>query len=187
MSTSPTPTPQQIFDAAYWASLPLAVQACKGGNPTLAQQLALQGYTIDAPIMALGWDPYIVMSIRQADGLTWVPSALQPAIVMSPTSPAQSNPPYAPYDPNNPPPKSIRVSTNPADYPPLVPPAPPTPPATNLVGPLAFGTLYVGGPGAMANGKPTVTDGEQVEQDGVTYTAHVVNEPMGVVVTFTKN
>lgn len=173
------------FSDAYWASQPLAIQALKGNaDATQWQALALAGYTIDVPIMVNQWDALTVMTIRQNDGLSWVPSALQPVIGFLPTG---GDAPFNPYDPFHPPAGSIRVSTNIADYPPLIPPTPPAPPATNVVGLLAFGTLYYPGPGAMANGKPTVTDGQQVQQDGATYTAHVTAGLMGVSVSFTKD
>jgi hypothetical protein len=117
-STSSSPTkstaatnPQQAFDDAYWAKQPAAVQALRNiqdpATRTLtATQLANQGYSIDVPIMVWGWDPSIVTSMRQADGYTWVPSALQNPIELAPGLSMGGVPAY---DPNNPPPGSITV------------------------------------------------------------------------------
>ena|SRR5271168_3125273 len=98
-------------DQAYWAAQPPAVQALQT-MPTdqryyAAQELALQGYAIDVPIMVDGQDPVATMMQRQADGYTWVPSALQANI---PVGPGIMWPGPA-YDPNNPPPGSILVTT----------------------------------------------------------------------------
>ena len=98
-------------DQAYWASQPAAVQALQSMPAEqryyAAQELALQGYTIDVPIMVDGMDPLATMMQRQADGYTWVPSALQPNI---PVGPGISWPGTV-YDPNNPPPGSVMVTT----------------------------------------------------------------------------
>lgn len=103
---------QQAFDQAYWASQPPAVQALqKIQNPeqraTLATQLANEGYSIDVPIMVWGWDPSITTAMRQADGYTWVPSALQNPVEDAPGLPAVGS--IAAYTPNNPPAGSIMV------------------------------------------------------------------------------
>lgn len=101
----------QSFNDAYWAKQPTAVQALRNIDDTadrtqLASQLAGQGYTIDVPIMAWGWDPSVVTSLRQSYGYTWVPSALQNPIE---SAPGINNPGLMPYDPNNPPAGSIAV------------------------------------------------------------------------------
>jgi hypothetical protein len=49
------------------------------------------------------------MTLRQNDGYTWVPSAMQPNIPIGPGIANVWNLPG--YDPNNPPPGSIKVST----------------------------------------------------------------------------
>ena len=72
-----------------------------------ATQLANEGYSIDVPIMVWGWDPSITMAMRQSDGYTWVPSALQPPVEVSPGLPSVGT--LAAYNPNNPPPGSIAV------------------------------------------------------------------------------
>lgn len=173
------------FSDTYWAAQPPQVQAARGqSDATVWQALALEGFVIDVPIMVWNWDAQTVMQIRQNDGLTWVPSALQPGIGFLPTG---GNAPYNPYDPTKPPAGSIKVSVNPADYPPFFAPVPPPPPVNNLVGPLAFGNLYQPGPAAVVNGVAQVTDGQQVTQEGVNFTAHVAHGLMGISVSFTKN
>ncbi|HLG99823.1 MAG TPA: hypothetical protein VKX49_26170 [Bryobacteraceae bacterium] len=198
MSTSPnsasTKSAAQIFADAYWASQPTPVQALRAlASPdriTLAMELAQQGFVIDVPIMVglavTGdqMDPLECMTIRQVDGLSWVPSALQPSIGFLPGG---GNAPYNPYDPLHPPAGAIKVSTSLADYPPFAAPAPIVAPANNVVGPLAFGSLYAPGPGAMNNGQPTVKNGQQVTQNGQTFTARVVMGLMGWSVSFTLN
>lgn len=103
---------QQTFDKAYWASQPAAVQALQkmqdpAQRATMATQLASEGYSIDVPIMVWGWDPSITTAMRQADGYTWVPSALQNPVEAAPGLPATGT--LAAYDPNNPPAGSIAV------------------------------------------------------------------------------
>jgi hypothetical protein len=104
--------PTLAFDNAYWAQQPAAVQALQTmQNPEeraeYAEQLASEGYTIDVPIMVWGWDPAIVTSLRQADGYTWVPSALQNPVEMAPGLGSMGN--LAAYNPNDPPAGSIAV------------------------------------------------------------------------------
>jgi hypothetical protein len=98
------------FDDAYWASQPAAVQQLQTiQDPTqraeAAAQLADEGYTIDVPIMAWGWDPQLVTQARESDGYTWVPSALQQPVEVPPgiTFDGMS------YNPANPPAGSITV------------------------------------------------------------------------------
>jgi hypothetical protein len=103
--------PQLAFDNAYWAQQPAAVQPLRTMAPeeraTYAHELASEGYTIDVPIMVWGWDPSLVTSMRQADGYTWVPSAMQNPVETAPGVGAIGN--LAAYDPNNPPAGSIMV------------------------------------------------------------------------------
>jgi hypothetical protein len=70
-----------------------------------ATELAQQGYTIDVPIMAYGWDPQVTTEARQSMGYTWVPSALQQPVDVQPgiTYAGQA------YNAANPPPGSIPV------------------------------------------------------------------------------
>jgi hypothetical protein len=109
---TPAPPPLETATDAYWAMQPPAVQALR--NMPLADRsaagmaLAQQGYTIDVPIMVWGWDPLMTMQLRQSDGYTWVPSALQANIQ---EIPGDYVPGLVPYDATNPPPGSITVST----------------------------------------------------------------------------
>lgn len=103
---------QEAFDNAYWAAQPPAVQALRtmpdsDQRTALATQLANEGYSIDVPIMVWGWDPSIVTSMRQAEGYTWVPSALQNPVEDAPGLPALGT--VAAYNASNPPPGSIAV------------------------------------------------------------------------------
>ena len=141
--------------------------------------LASKGYTIDAPIMVYGWDPYLAMTERQNLGLTWVPSALQPGLGM----PGQYSEPglntpgtLGPY-PSTAPPGSIKVSTNLADYPPFDPPAPPAPvppPDTDPVGPQSVGNLYLST--IAGNSYP---DGATYTEARGTFLKHVTITPFG--------
>lgn len=72
-------------------------------------QLAQKGYSIDPHIMLNLWDPYMTMKVRKEEGYTWVP-ALGQGVVMN--RPGFAFPGMAPYDALNPPPGSIRVSTD---------------------------------------------------------------------------
>jgi hypothetical protein len=111
-STSAPLDAQQAFDNAYWAQQPAAVQPLRTmQNPeqraALATQLAGEGYSIDVPIMVWGWDPSIVTSMRQADGYTWVPSALQNPVESAPGLPGMGT--DTAYNPNSAPSGSIAV------------------------------------------------------------------------------
>jgi hypothetical protein len=110
-STAPLDA-QQTFDNAYWAAQPAPVQALRTmqnqeQRAALATQLANEGYSIDVPIMVWGWDPSVVTSMRQADGYTWVPSALQNPVEDAPGLPNLGT--VAAYNPNNAPAGSIAV------------------------------------------------------------------------------
>ena len=103
--------PVRSFNEAYWAKQPSAVQQLQsiddpGERSLMASQLASEGYKIDVPIMAWGWDPSQVTSLRQSYGYTWVPSALQNPIAVAP---GLSVPGMQAYDPNNAPSGSIAV------------------------------------------------------------------------------
>jgi len=114
-STASTTTPadaQEAFDNAYWAKQPAAVQPLRTmqnqeQRTTLATQLASEGYSIDVPIMVWGWDPSLVTSMREADGYTWVPSALQNPIEAAPGFSGYGT--VAAYNPKDPPSGSIAV------------------------------------------------------------------------------
>jgi hypothetical protein len=111
-SSAPTLDAQQAFDNAYWASQPAPVQALRTmqnqeQRAATATQLANEGYSIDVPIMVWGWDPSITMAMRQSEGYTWVPSALQAPVEDAPGLPAMGT--LTAYNPNNPPAGSIGV------------------------------------------------------------------------------
>ena len=171
------PTPQSIFDAAYQASLPPQVAALGqivdfDARSLAASLLAMQGFTIDVPINVWGWDPFLTMTYRTNYGYTWVPSALQPNISIAP---GVVQPGTVVYDPNKPPPGSIKVSTNPADFPPFTPPAPPSliPTVADPVGPQSVGNLYLTVAG------DTSGDGTKFTDVRGTFLKHVVSTPFG--------
>jgi hypothetical protein len=168
---------QTAFDKAYWASQPPELQALPAiddfGQRTLrAADLATKGFIVDVPIMAWGWDPYLVMTMRANYGYTWVPSALQPNVTVAS---GVTQPGSVAYDPGHPPPGSIKVSTNIADYPPLNPPAPTPPQSTNgdPVGLLSVGTLYLSVAGEAYPDGATFTDSRG------TFLKHVTITPFG--------
>jgi hypothetical protein len=103
--------PTASFDDAYWAKQPTAVQQLRNiqdpaEKTQLATKLAQQGYSIDVPIMVWGWDPAIATQLRQSQGYTWVPSALQQPVEVAP---GLSVPGLPSYDPAHPPAGSITV------------------------------------------------------------------------------
>jgi hypothetical protein len=114
-SAETTPAPldaQQIFDNNYWAQQPPAVQPLRTmqnqeQRSALATQLASEGYSIDVPIMVWGWDPSTVTSMRQAEGYTWVPSALQAPVDVAPGLPSMGT--LSSYNSKTPPAGSIAV------------------------------------------------------------------------------
>jgi hypothetical protein len=171
-------TVQTAFDKAYWASQPPELQALPaiadlGQRTTRAAALATQGFIVDVPIMVWGWDPYLVMSMRENYGYTWVPSALQTNISVAP---GVTQPGAVAYDPTHPPPGSIKVSINVADYPPYNPPPTPAPQLAtdgDPVGPLSSGTLYLSIAG------DTSPDGTKFTDSRGTFLKHVTITPFG--------
>lgn len=110
--SAPPEDAQQVYDDSYWASQPAPVQALRTmqnqeQREATATQLANEGYSIDVPIMVWGWDPSITMAMRQGEGYTWVPSALQAQVQVAPGLSSVGT--LAAYNPNNPPPGSITV------------------------------------------------------------------------------
>lgn len=107
------------FNQRYWNAQPKPVRDMRNLSgaalENAARNLAAVGYKIDVPIMVWGFDPLATMVQRQIDGYTWVPSGLQDSI---PIGPGLTFPGRPIYDPENPPEGSIKVSTDPADYPP---------------------------------------------------------------------
>ncbi len=111
-SAAPAETAQEAFDNAYWASQPQAVQVLRtmtnqDERTDVASQLANEGYSIDVPIMVWGWDPYTTTNMREAEGYTWVPSALQQPVEVAPGLSAFGN--MGTYNASNPPAGSIAV------------------------------------------------------------------------------
>ena len=173
-------TVQTAFDKAYWASEPPELQALPAiedltQRSTRAAVLATQGFIVDVPIMVWGWDPYLVMTMRENYGYTWVPSALQSNVTVAP---GVTQPGAVAYDPTHPPQGSIKVSINPADYPPYNPPPAPAPAAQlatggDPVGPLSIGTLYLSVAG------DTSPDGTKFTDSRGTFLKHVTVTPFG--------
>jgi hypothetical protein len=138
-----------------------------------AAALATTGLTIDVPIMVWGWDPYLVMTMRAQFGYTWVPSALQPPVTIAP---GDAQPGVVPYNPLNPPPGSIKVSTNLADYPPFTPapaPTPQAPASSDPVGLQSIGNIYLSVRGE------TYPDGAEFTDTRGTFQKHLVVTPFG--------
>lgn len=122
-SVSPLPSATTAVEAAapitsetdaYWALQPKEVQALRTiqdykERQAKAQDLIRQGFSIDSDIMVYGDDPYITMRYRQDMGYTWIPAAGQANI---PVAPGLKFPGLASYDPLQPPPGSIKVSTD---------------------------------------------------------------------------
>ena len=99
---------------AYWATQPPAVQQLMNINSDFergakALELADQGYLIDVPIMVWNWDPLSTMTVRKNQGFTWVPSAKMAPVAVAP---GLEFPGLPNYDPKNPPPGAITVSTD---------------------------------------------------------------------------
>jgi len=145
------------FCDMYWAAQPLEVQVLKdmvkklytdelqyADLAVVGEDLAKKGYKIDAEIMIYGNNPWSTMLSRQRYGYTWYPSLFQEPIRMTPGNSAPSVPSY---DPLNPPPGSIKITLDPADYPSVVPPViqPPTPMTAKpnfSIPPTPSGTYY---------------------------------------------
>jgi len=172
---------QTEFDKVYWASQPPELQALPSISDyeqrvSRGANLAANGFLVDVPIMIYGWDPYLVMLMRQNAGYTWVPSALQPNVSIAP---GLTQPGTVAYDPTRPPVGSIKVSTNPADYPPFNPPPPPATPQQQSaangdpVGIQSLGTLYLSVPGE------NYQDGAKFTDSRGTFIKHVTFTPFG--------
>jgi hypothetical protein len=181
----------------YWSAQPPAVRALRNSNGNVspgdqqskALALATQGYKIDVPIMVWGWNPVCMMGMRKDYGYTWVPSALQPNIVIAP---GLSMPGVQAYDPKNPPPGSIIVSLDAKDYPPFDPP-PVVVPVVNtkaLVGACFDGSNICGlGPGAATSElrkAAGLTSGKTITENGVKYIFKSVDNPFGSSAWFEK-
>lgn len=107
----PPPPPLPTSVDTYWDMQPPAVRVLRDLQPEArfeeAEKLRAQGYLIDYPIMVLGWGPLKTMLARQNAGYTWVPSFMQ---TVTQVIPGMNFPGVPVYDPNNPPPGSIKVT-----------------------------------------------------------------------------
>jgi hypothetical protein len=134
-------TPQDTFEKNYWLSKnPRIVETYKSqlrstkmerqnafqilATELHNERLEAQGDLVDYPIMVELKSPYVMMvEIRKPAGYTWVPNALQnpignvPGIAIPNVQPL---PGQIPYDPTRPPPQSILVLTDAAEYKPYV-------------------------------------------------------------------
>ena len=125
---------EQEFTQAYWLHFNPDIRALKDmefASPerqARAVELA-KLYPIDGEIHAIGMNPYYTTTLRKLYGYTWVPSYLQDPIILAPGIyvPETLSGKFKPYDPNNPPVGSIKVSLDLQDYPPYTPVAPPAP------------------------------------------------------------
>lgn len=187
-----------LTNEIYWASRDPRIQALQklnnvssdGTHPRFDQAvvLAQQGLVINAVIDAWGTDAGQIMALWEFYGYTWVPSILQPGVQ---EAPGFNQPGLTPYDPNNPPAGSIKVSTDAADYPPFAEPEPPGPvdlTLTDVGGPIYPGSNVYSGIGDTQ----TVNDGEVITGSKGTFraTKTVYRSPFStfgsVVVTWTK-
>lgn len=158
----------------YWAHQDPQVRALRTMHDpelsTKAHELADAGELIDVPIMVWQWDPFLVMSLRAMQNLTWVPSANQEPLNLAGDA-LMFGFAGRHYDPATPPPGSIKVSVDSIDYPAFDPPAPPTPaPDARLVGSwTGVGQRYY----CLPAGLP-LPKGFPTTQDGVNYKKVVI-------------
>jgi hypothetical protein len=194
MSTGPNTLTNEI----YWASRDPRIQTLQqltnvstnGTHPRFdrAVVLAQQGLVVDAVIDAWGTDAAQIMSLRTFYGYTWVPSILQPGVQ---EAPGFNLPGLTPYDPNNPPAGSIKVSTDAADYPPFEVPV--EPPAVDLTLTYVGAPIYPGSNIYSGIGDTQlISDGEEINGSKGDFkaTKTVYRSPFSkfgsVVVTWTK-
>ncbi len=192
-------TDQTQFNNIYWAHQNHDVQTLRSiTDPGLrfnrAVELATKGNVIDTQIHAENLDPFTEMVDRVADGYTWVPNILQVPI---PEAPGVNNAGGTPYDPNNPPPGSVRVSieigdagkTSWGDYPPFdpAPPQAPPPGSSSLVGVLLGGRAIDGRPLWIALGIAGPDGTVYTDPLGRgTYIFHRIAWPFGYQMYFTR-
>jgi hypothetical protein len=125
----------QLTDDIYWESQPPQMQPLRTSpGLVLALSLATQGFKVVRAIGVNGDSPSWTMKISAGLGYTWLPTLLNNPTVQ--VAPGDVEPGMVSYDPNNPPPGSVKVSSDATDYPPfLTPPVPVPPPAVvSLVG-----------------------------------------------------
>lgn len=187
-----------LTNEIYWASRDPRIQALqqlnnindgdgKAARYDAAIALAQQGLIIDAQIDGWGIDAAQEMSLRAFYGYTWWPSIIQPP----PSVPGHVLSGQTPYDPNNPPAGSVKVSTDAADYPPFAPPTPPAPVDLTLTcvgAPFYPGSNLYYDIGQSQN----ITNGETITGSKGTFVATKISYPTpfsrfgNVVVTWTK-
>jgi hypothetical protein len=148
-------TNRAAFNAKYWAVQDSRVAALQLMDPVTryntAYALALKGVAIDGDVHVRSTDPFLTHWERHyIDNAPWGPSVLQPNIQDAPLEPGQAaNPPFVPYDRNNPAPGSIYYfdPNNLSDPRLTPPPAPPPPPPNTPVTPVPKpGDILVGAP-----------------------------------------
>lgn len=173
------------FDEVYWAHQPPQIRVLKNlSDPALstaAREAADKGFPVDVPIQVWKWRPWLVMMIREQQGLTWVPSANQEPLNLAGDALKYGFSGRS-YEPKNPPPGTIKVSTRQSDYPAFDPPAPPPAPVSGLVvgGAIGFDNRFYSLPAGL-----NVPNGGKVIQDGRMCTKSVVNGVIGQFHFFT--
>lgn len=170
----------KLTPAIYWAAQAAEIEALwdmpDDARMARAMELAVKGFAIDKLIHFLGMDPVTIMGLRTLDGFTWVPNAMQPALVTYPgvVFPGAT----AQYDAEHAPPGSIPVSVDPKDYPPRVTAAQVPSDGSPVVGNAMGGGFYGAGKGANAH---TVIDGHGfTAADGTLVIAHVYSGLMNL-------
>lgn len=144
----------QALQKAYALSRPPEIQAllAKRATPNLAvppltyvdgpelyfeaQQLGKQGLLVDGEIDGYGTLVIAAMTERLNSGYAWWVNIMQPV----PGSPVGYS------DPNVRPPGALKVSINPADFPPFNPPVVTPAPPASVIGPAFGGSYQLPGP-----------------------------------------
>lgn len=196
---------REQFNAAYLASLPVAVQLVMHTTTagTLERKDAIaalmeEGVVIERQTMINGTDPFLTMYAFHVFGYTWVMNAKQDSTKrLYDGVPGYTNEGGVPYNPFNPPADTIKVpDPEKCDlavwYPPVVKPIPPVV-VMEPVGP------FVGAPWpemATAAGKTAfralpgaekLPDGKEVTENGVVYVKHTFFTFATIMYYFTKN
>lgn len=173
-----------LNDDVYWASKDPQVKAlCSlpdmSSRESKALALDAAGLVIDRAINIWCWDPTIVMMYRAQLGYPWLPNAFQPNLV-DPLKTGVVPVGSVPTDMSKPWPRSIKVSVNAADYPPLAPPPPPPAASNGLVltnngdGTYAAGAAVYG-----VNGQWLFKEGDPISYNGKTLYFHLSPSIMG--------
>ncbi len=177
-----------LTDDAYWASVPdevrttmMPVRGSGEAAETAAQRLAIKGYLVDRPIMIYGWSAPLVMAQR----LFWYRLKFVQSISAEPL------------------PGKIKVSVDIADYLPVHLPKPPVDliglvdqvvtldkdgnvvnSVPNLLWVSDGKRYFAPGPGCYGPHGVVVVDGKDYVENGVTYTADVRQDVMGLFRVF---